>query len=251
MEKHLEKSFEEIKNGYFYDEENKEYECMICSKRFEEGGIYDVDSKLYEAFKAIEKHIQVEHKGLLKELLKFDKKHTSLTEKQSNMLRDIASGMNDKQIAEKNEISPATVRHNRFIFREKAKQAKLYLAIFENVEKELNIKHEDKLLKPHTGAKMVDERYVITNKEQEKFEKAYFQEGNQLVLKSMPSKEKRKIAVLRRIVKEFDEEKKYTELELNKILREINPDIATIRRYLIQYGFLEREKDCSSYWVKK
>ncbi len=28
-------------------------------------------------------------------------------------------------------------------------------------------------------------------------------------------------------------------------------DNATIRRYLIEYGFLDRSKDCSKYWVKE
>jgi len=28
-------------------------------------------------------------------------------------------------------------------------------------------------------------------------------------------------------------------------------DHATLRRYLIEYGFLERTQDCGTYWVKE
>ena len=36
-----------------------------------------------------------------------------------------------------------------------------------------------------------------------------------------------------------------------EILKRIYEDNATIRRYLIEYGFLDRSKDCSKYWVKE
>ncbi|MCK8060286.1 MULTISPECIES: DUF2087 domain-containing protein [unclassified Fusibacter] len=39
--------------------------------------------------------------------------------------------------------------------------------------------------------------------------------------------------------------------ELNERLKTISDDIARIRRYLIQYGFFDRPKDCRLYWIKK
>ncbi|WP_236719720.1 DUF2087 domain-containing protein [Neobacillus mesonae] len=34
------------------------------------------------------------------------------------------------------------------------------------------------------------------------------------------------------------------------MLKSIYADFATIRRYLIEYGFMDRSKDCMKYWVK-
>ena len=47
----------------------------------------------------------------------------------------------------------------------------------------------------------------------------------------------------------LDPKKKYTEKELNTILVESFDDYVTIRRYLIEYGFLDRKKDGSRYWI--
>ena len=44
---------------------------------------------------------------------------------------------------------------------------------------------------------------------------------------------------------------KLLEKDINKILKRIYDDNATIRRYLIEYGFFDRSKDCSKYWVKE
>jgi len=51
-------------------------------------------------------------------------------------------------------------------------------------------------------------------------------------------------------VKKFDSSEKYTEKEVNQILESVYPDFVTLRRYLIEYGFLDRTADGSKYWVK-
>ncbi|WP_350445898.1 DUF2087 domain-containing protein [Anaeromonas frigoriresistens] len=241
----------EIKNGYKFNSKEEHYKCLQCGDIFEIGRIYEIENRLYEAYKAIKEHNKVVHGGVLENLLSYDKKYTGITEKQSSLLKDISKGLSDKEIAKKNGIAPSTVRHQRFILREKAKQAKLYLAIFESVELLTNQDSKERLVKPHGGAKMLDERYIITNNEHKKVINTYFESQDPLILKSFPSKEKRKISVLREIASIFDQEKKYTEKELNNILKLIYPDIATIRRYLIEYGFFDRTKDCSSYWIKE
>lgn len=69
-------------------------------------------------------------------------------------------------------------------------------------------------------------------------------------LKSYPAKEKKKIILLKEISKNFVEGKKYKEVEINRILKRIYEDNVSIRRDLINYGFLDRTKDCKEYWVK-
>jgi hypothetical protein len=81
-------------------------------------------------------------------------------------------GLADKEIALKMGVAQATVRHQRFVFREKAKQAKLYLAIYELAEKaasENKVRKNDELLNIHKGARMVDDRYFISEAEEEKY----------------------------------------------------------------------------------
>ena len=53
------------------------------------------------------------------------------------------------------------------------------------------------------------------------------------------------------IATQFDENKKYSEAEVNEILKPVYDDFVLLRRYLIDYKFLMREKDGSSYCVNK
>jgi hypothetical protein len=70
-------------------------------------------------------------------------------------------------------------------------------------------------------------------------------------MSTFPKKEKRKVVLLRHIAGRFDPELKYTEKEVNEIIKTAYDDFATIRRYLVEYGFLDRKKDGSCYWIKK
>ena len=70
-------------------------------------------------------------------------------------------------------------------------------------------------------------------------------------LSQFPAKEKKKIILLREIMKNFKHNREYHEEEVNKILERIYSDYATIRRALIEYGFLERSDDCKVYRVKE
>lgn len=70
-------------------------------------------------------------------------------------------------------------------------------------------------------------------------------------LKEFPTKEKKKIAVLRHISLNFKSGEKYNEKQVNLVLKRIYDDYVSIRRALIVYGFMDRKNDCSEYWVKE
>lgn len=70
-------------------------------------------------------------------------------------------------------------------------------------------------------------------------------------LNVLPKKQNKKIAVLNMIATLFDENKKYSEVEVNEILKPVYDDFVLLRRYLIDYKFLTREKDGSCYYVNK
>lgn len=254
LDKLLQISLDEIKNGYSYDSDKRIYTCLNCGKEFETGEMFPIDNRFYDASKAIQLHVEKEHGNMLDILTSFDKKYTGITENQKELLSMMYDRLSDNDIARKTGAAPATIRHQRFVFREKAKQAKLYLAIFEVVDKamyENKVKSsEDELVSIHPGAKMVDDRYFITKVEEEKIISSVFESLQPLKLKVFSPKEKKKIVILRKIAKQFEKDRKYSEKEVNSILKAIYEDYATIRRYLIEYGFMERTNDCKEYWLK-
>ncbi|WP_154650483.1 DUF2087 domain-containing protein [Geotalea daltonii] len=83
-----------------------------------------------------------------------------------------------------------------------------------------------------------------------RFIKGYFREGPNGPLAFFPTKEKKRLAILRRLINRFDPQRTYTEKEVNEILAETFPDYAILRRNLVEYGFLDRYADGSCYWVK-
>ncbi|WP_205739164.1 MULTISPECIES: DUF2087 domain-containing protein [Halanaerobiaceae] len=99
---------------------------------------------------------------------------------------------------------------------------------------------------------MIKDKYKVTKEESEKVFINYFkvENGNE-ILSTLPSKEKKKVIVLKYIMKNFEASKKYDYKQINRKLKEIYSDYATIRRHLIDYGFMERTRDCKYYWVNE
>jgi hypothetical protein len=56
---------------------------------------------------------------------------------------------------------------------------------------------------------------------------------------------------MKQVVGLFEMNRIYNEKEINAIIKEIDPDYATLRRYLIDFGIMERKIDGSQYWLKK
>ncbi|KAB3534127.1 DUF2087 domain-containing protein [Alkaliphilus pronyensis] len=244
-------SVEEITKGYVYDEKEKLYICLICGEAFEKGIIYTPDNnKYFEAEKYASYHVSKEHSSMFEYLINLNKKLTGLTDHQKNLLKYFYEGYSDSDIVKATGGgSTSTVRNHRFTLREKEKQAKIFLAIMQLLER--NHSPKEKFITIHRGATMIDERYATTEEEKQKILKAYFREGLDGPLENFPArKEKRKIVILSHIAKKFKTGVKYSEKEVNDILKNIYEDYVLIRRYLIQYGFLDRERDCSQYWVK-
>ena len=241
-------STEDIKNGWYYDAITKAHHCLICGAVFAEGEVFPIAGRFYLPSQAVCLHIELEHGGMFSQLISTDSKYSSLTDKQQELLSLMQRGMTDAEIASKLGITASTVRHQRFSFREKAKQAKLYLAQYE-LALQAEKSNQDILVPIHDGAKMVDERFVITREEREKTIATVFSNLSPLKLKLFSAKEKKKIITLQKIIEQFEKGRIYPEKEVNQILKEIYDDYPTLRRYLIEYGFMGRSSDCKEYWV--
>jgi len=241
-------TLENIKKGYSYDRETDTYTCGICGEKFESGEIYQINGHFYDAARAIEKHIGSGHADYLDTLIFSDSKYNTLTDNQKQLFRLFASGLPDKEIARQLNVSTSTVRHQKFMFREKAKQARQYLAVYESVFEGAS-QNASTLMPIHDNARMVDQRYVITEEERVKILQTSFASLEPLKLNIFPHKEKKKVVILSRIAEEFRPGVEYSEKEVNAIIGAVFDDYVTIRRYMIEYGFLGRKNDGSKYWL--
>jgi len=67
-------------------------------------------------------------------------------------------------------------------------------------------------------------------------------------LKTLPAQRKKLEAILRHVVKGFDEGKRYSEKQVNEILSRYYEDTATLRRELVGFGLMQREGGGGEYW---
>lgn len=245
-------SVEELKQGYVYENAEGYYYCLICGERFEDGEIFrhEQSGRWFEARKYAAHHIQQEHGSMLDYLLELDKRQTGLTDLQKELIRGFADQLSDQEMMTRTGVgSASTIRNHRFVLKEKAKHAKLQLAIMEMME--LGSAASPRFVPVHRTATQIDERYAITEDEYASLLKQYFPNGPEGPLASFPRKEKRKIAILRHISSYFKSGTRYTEKEVNERLSRFwEQDYVTLRRYLIEYGYLDRTDDGRAYWVK-
>lgn len=237
----------EIKAGYCRDSDGG-FVCISCGKRFVPGEVYPIDGRFFEAESAVRRHIE-SHGPAFERIREAFSRSLALTENQLRLLDMMQRGKSDREIADETGTAQSTVRHQRFTFREKAKQARVYLALYELAEEKF--KHgKEQILPVHKGATMVDDRYIITEKERETILKTVFSSLEPLKLAFFSRKEKKKLVILTRIAEQFEHGKSYAEREINAILQEVYDDYVTLRRYLIEYGFLDRTRDGREYWLK-
>ena len=63
---------------------------------------------------------------------------------------------------------------------------------------------------------------------------------------TMPTKRAKRLVVLDHVAQSFEPGRNYPEPEVNEVLRGFHEDVAALRRYLVDEGFLTR--DAGSYW---
>ena len=228
------------------------WQCLLCGESFENGMIYLLDGKMYEAGRAVFEHIRAEHGSSFRVLLRERREQIGLTERQASALELMAAGRGDKEIAEtlSGSDNTASIRNLRFQLKEREREARLFLALMEAFRREKPGKPASKnAVSPLTrgGASLADERFDATERERQAVLKAYFTVDG--LLKEFPVREKRKIIALREIARRFQAGRSYTEKEVNAIID--YHDYATVRRYLIEYELLERTADCTQYHLKE
>ncbi|MDU7240346.1 DUF2087 domain-containing protein [Clostridium sp.] len=190
-------TIEDFKRGYLWDNKKGEFICLICGKNI--GINTDI----------INDHM-LTHGSPVERLLMLDKKYTGLTEIQKELLDMLSSKCSDKEIASNLACTESTVRNIRFSLRERARQARAFLAIMELVDEGASnsVKHK---------------------------------------IRYFPIKEEKRKALLPRFANLFEPNKLYTEGEVKTLINKVYDDDALIRRYLVDYGYLKRDKYGEKY----
>lgn len=75
--------------------------------------------------------------------------------------------------------------------------------------------------------------------------RTYLHDGRLTV---MPRSGRRRRIVLEHVVQRFEPGRRYTEVEVNRMLRPVWPDVAALRRYLVDAALLDRAAAEGEYW---
>ncbi len=238
--------------------------CLLCGAVSERGVIYNNDGVLCDAEKNIILHIVREHGSVFEYIIGLDRRLTGLSEHQRSLMKLFYKGLGDAQIQKELRIgSASTIRQHRFALKEKERQAKIFTVLADLMNSSEPSKHKPGLigtapvngfengdlnLKIGAGSEI---KSSIDNSEREKIIKKYFPESGFGRLKTFTMKEKSRMIVLSHIASNFKPGVMYSEKEVNSVLQEIFDDYVTLKRYLIDYGFMGRKNDGSLYWLIK
>ncbi len=229
------------------------FSCLFCDRRHEKGVIFRREDQLLEAEKAMQLHIRDEHGSVFNALLSAGKELTGITEAQRRVLELLYEGKSDEEVARLTGGKAAsTVRNYRFQFRKKRKEALMQSAILQLFEADSGRDSEDleEFYRFSSPLSVHDDRTMVTMKEAESISGKYLEvdSGGQVTaIRRWPKKQKEKLLILDRIAQCFETGREYGEKEVNSILSGLTEDYVTIRRYLIDYGFFERQPGGTAY----
>lgn len=225
-------------------------DCLFCGHVTHRGQVYRDGDDLVDAELAMKRHLMSAHGSVFTALLALGKKGTGLSDTQRALLTHWHEGLSDREIQPlMGGVTLSTLRNHRFNLREKARQARVFVALMDLLGREERDPTAQFIEIP--GSKSAsDERFAITQAEFDRYVRLSFPEGPDGPLRSFPKKEKRKIAVMIQLRKRFDPSREYTQNEVNEILATASDDYTTLCRFMVDYGFLGRTRDGSRYWVE-
>ncbi|MFZ2780468.1 MAG: DUF2087 domain-containing protein [Rectinemataceae bacterium] len=247
-------SVDDLMHGYVRHDGDGAFSCLYCGERRVTDAVYPVGGEFLLAEAAMRRHIDSAHGGPFAALMAATKDGSSgLTDVQRSVVAAVFEGKSDREIAVSlGGKSESTVRNHRFNLRRRALEARYILALTGLMEK--NEKPGADFVAYHPAMPVSDERTMVGEDEAIRIEAKYFsvEQGDgmvrRLVLKNFPKKQKEKLVILRRLAERFERGKFYTEPEINAVLSPVWGDYVTLRRYLIEYRFMDRKPDGSAYW---
>jgi DNA-binding CsgD family transcriptional regulator len=223
------------------------FRCLHCGEEFETGLVYKVGETLMLAERAVGDHVEKAHGGAFAALLALGPEASGLPEIQERVLRLVHEGKSDKEIAlALGGKSESTIRNHRFNIRKRAAEARIFLALVGLLEREAPTASGERFIDYPASLPTRDERSMVTETEAAAIEARCLDSRGAILF--WPKKQKEKLVVLKRVAEVFERGRRYTEPETNALLMPLYDDYVTIRRYLIEYRFLDRMADGSAYW---
>lgn len=139
-------------------------------------------------------------------------------------------------------LKPATISHHLAKLAAVGlvtSQKEQYYTVYSLMENVLERAISDAVFLPQQGlfAQVEEDAY------RDKVLRTYMRRGRVM---QIPTQRKKRMIILDKLIEEFEPGCTYTELEVNQVLVEFNEDVATLRRDLVDEGYLEREN--SQYW---
>jgi len=192
-------------------------------------------------------HLNTVHGGNLNQLIHLKSRYNSLTAKQQDLLTAFATGIKDQALAEQLQIAAATIRHQKFTFREKAKRAKLYLAIYNQVFNSA-VFDDEPTIKSKPVSPSIDSQ-LDTETATAEILQSYFDFATEPIkLKQLPQQPATLTIVLKRIAVELPVGQPLPLAVLNAYLQPIYFDYSMLRHQLVANGFLKMTPDGANYW---
>ncbi len=230
-----------------FTERQRAYCCVFCDAQFSLDVIHRDGDVFRLPDKAAEHHVVQAHGSIADAILALGKSAHGLSDTQRTVLALLAAGKSDADIAEAlGGRSLSTVRNHRFQIRKQYREARLLVALMESLDDPTPAGQQ--FVDFHATLPTTDARTAITHDEDAQLADKYFRSDSPLCLDRIPKREKHKLVVLRKVVSVLVYGKRYSEKELNLVLKPIFADYVTIRRYLVDYRFLDRLPDGSAYW---
>ena len=100
----------------------------------------------------------------------------------------------------------------------------------------------------NTSVTVNDDRIRVSRAEAEEIRKKYLRYDDGPRMDHFPKKQKIKLVLLQYISEIFHADRRYSEKEVNALLEKVYADYVTLRRYMVDYGFLHRTPDGAEYW---
>lgn len=151
-----------------------------------------------------------------------------------------ADAMTGKELAETLGLTPPTISHHM----KKLTEAEIVLAESDAQRQWYRLNGDLLLASKRVPLTASAEDGVSEDaSEEEKFRAKVvrdFFDGERL--KSIPAQRKKRVIVLQHLLRHFAPDRAYTEREVNEILRPMHEDVATLRRELVDYGYLVRDR---------
>ncbi|WP_225049236.1 DUF2087 domain-containing protein [Lacticaseibacillus kribbianus] len=191
--------------------------------------------------RALTAHIEAAHGGALAAVLAAPDRANALTPTQQTLLTAFAEGASDRDVAAQLGLAAGTVRHQKFTFRQKAAQARLYLAQF-TAAFGADAGESSLVAVPAAAAALgiTEADYAAVIAKHARF-------GDSLTI-AWPRAEKARVCLCLRLCEEFTPGQHYSGPAVRAVLVAANPDYAILARYLVDYGFLARTPDGRDYW---